>query len=101
MVTVIHHTSEGAAGEDMLMEAMPRRVHANNMPRRPVSALHISSGRKLFFVILGKREIELALNSRINAPLSKINTKETILSKRTTKFGMIFNLMIFTMASTL
>ena len=52
----------------------------------------------MYFVILGQVEIELAPNSRIRASLSKINTKETHLSERTARFGMIFELMIFTMS---
>jgi hypothetical protein len=79
----IHHSSERSLSPAMLLEARPRVVYANRTQRWPATSSHISCDHKMFFVILGKGEIELAPNSRIRASLSKINTRETNLSERT------------------
>jgi hypothetical protein len=99
LVQGIHQTGERFLRQAMLPEARPRVVYANRTQKWVASSSHISCDHKMFFVILGKSGIELAPNSRIMAPLSKINTKETHLSERTARFGMIFELMIFTMGS--
>ena len=99
MVQGIHHTIEESLSPAMLLEARPRVVDANHTQRWLASSSHISCDHKMYFVIWGKGEIELAPNSRIRASLSKINTEERDLSERTARFGMMSKLMIFTMGS--
>ena len=99
MVQGIHQIDERFLSLAMLLEARPRVVDANRTQRWLVSSSHISCDHKMYFVILGQVEIELAPNSRIRASLSKINTMETHLSERTARFGMMSKLMIFTMRS--
>jgi hypothetical protein len=99
VVQGIHQAGERLLSQAMLLEARPRVVDANRTQRWPASFLHISCDHKMFFVILGQVEIELAPNSRIRVSLSKINTMETHLSERTARFGMMSKLMIFTMGS--
>jgi hypothetical protein len=99
VVQGIHQIDERSLSPAMLLEARPRVVDANSTQKWLVSSSHISCDHKMYFVILGKVEIELAPNSRIRASLSKINTMETHLSERTARSGMIFELMIFTMGS--
>ena len=97
VVQGVHQSGERSLSAAMLLEVRPHVVDANRTQRWLVSFSHISCDHKMYFVILGQVEIELAPNSRIRASLSKINTMETHLSERTATFGMMSKLTIFTM----